>query len=128
MKQKMESLMLVLVGLINLIPVLGVFSASQMAQTYAIDIDTTDLELLMRHRALLFGIIGGFVLVAVIKPSYRPPAMMMAGVSMSGFMVLTLMLTGINDALYKIFWADVLGLGCLLVAVILSLYNKNSRP
>lgn len=119
--------MLVLVGLINLIPVLGVFSASQMAQTYAIDIDTTDLELLMRHRALMFGIIGGFVLVAVIKPSYRPPAMIMAGVSMSGFMVLTLMLSGINDALYKIFWADVLGLGCLLVATLLHINNNQSK-
>ena len=41
---------LVIVGLVNVVPVLGIFSASKMEKDYDVRIASKDLEILMRHR------------------------------------------------------------------------------
>ena len=75
---------LVIVGLVNVVPVLGIFSASKMEKAYDVRIESNDMAILMRHRALLFGLLGGFILYAAFFPIYHIPAMVMAGVSMIG--------------------------------------------
>ena len=49
---------LVVVGLINLAPVLGVVSAQKLEAAYSVTMAGNDLAILMRHRALMFGILG----------------------------------------------------------------------
>ena len=116
------TLCLVAVGLINLAPVLGILSASKMEKAYAVRIDSADLEILMRHRALLFGVLGGFILYSVFFPVYQIAAMIMAGISMIGFVVLVVVVGGYNRSIFKVLVADLVGIGLLLIAAGLNVF------
>ena len=115
---------LVIVGLVNVVPVLGIFSASKMEKAYDVRIASKDLEILMRHRALLFGVLGGFILYAAFFPVYHVAAMVMAGVSMIGFALLVLQVGGYNASIRKVFVADLVGIVFLLAAALLKLFNS----
>lgn len=101
---------LVIVGLINLVPVVGVLSAAKLESAYAVSLAGNDLIILMRHRALLFGILGGFILYAAFVPSFQVAAMIMAAVSMVGFALLVLLVGDYNAALHKVLLADIVGI------------------
>ena len=108
-----------LVGIINVLPVMGILGSMQLATAYGIEPPSDTLLLLLRHRALLFGIIGSFVLVSLLRAEYRVPALAMAAVSMIGFLVLAATADGSSDALRKIVAADLVGLLALGVAAVL---------
>ncbi len=118
MKHKLFLLFLLAVGVINIIPVLGLFSASQLAAAYGIDLNSAELALLMRHRALLFGLIGGLVLISLFKPQLQVTAMLLSGISMLGFMALAWPIDGLNDQVKRVFMVDVVGVLCLILAVV----------
>lgn len=44
------------VGIINCRPVVGVVSAPRIAKAYGVKVASPEIELLLRHRALLFGV------------------------------------------------------------------------
>ncbi|MEZ5503477.1 MAG: hypothetical protein R3E50_12800 [Halioglobus sp.] len=110
---------LVAVGLINLAPAIGVISAQKLESAYSIMLAGNDLALLMRHRALLFGILGAFIIFSAFNAVYQPAAMIMGGVSMVGFAWLALGTGGYNEAVGKVLLVDILGTVLLLAAVIL---------
>ncbi len=116
--------LLFLVGLINFLPVLGALSAERLAQAYSIEVVGSDLEILLRHRALLFGIVGGFILVSVFIPVYQGAAMIIGAVSMVGFLVLALQVGDYNAALQKVLWIDVGGIVLLAAAAVLKVFFK----
>ena len=116
---KLVTACLVIVGLINFVPVFAVLSAAQLESAYAVQLQGVDIELLMRHRALLFGIVGGFTLYAAFVPRYQSAAMLMAGASMVGFAALLLGTGGYNEALAKVLVADYVGIAFLAVAAVL---------
>ena len=107
---------LVLVGLINFAPVLGLLGASKLNQAYAISLVSHDMILLMRHRASLFGIIGAFVLYSAVTPKYQNAAMLMSFVSMACFVGLMLSGPEYNSALKKVMWVDVAGIVLVCIA------------
>ena len=76
-------------------------------------------HLLLRHRALLFGIVGFFILYAAFRPALQPLAMLAAGVSMGGFLILALGSKPANAALATIILLDRIGLIVLALAAIL---------
>jgi hypothetical protein len=113
------TLLLVLVALINILPVLGVASAARVESAYSVELASSDLEILLRHRALLFGIVGGFILYAAFVPAYRSVAIVMAAVSMAGFLYLIWTAGDYNPALRRIAQADGVGLVLLAIAALL---------
>ncbi len=113
--------LLVTVGLINLVPLVGVLSAGRIAAGYGIELPGPDLEILLRHRALLFGVLGGFIVYAAFQPALQWPAMVLAALSMAGFLLLAWTVGGYNAALAKVALVDVIGLVLLAVAVLLKL-------
>ena len=110
---------LILVGLINFVPVLGLLSVQNIESAYKTSLTDPNLIILMRHRALLFGVLGGFVLSSVFKPVYQNAAMVMAGISMVGFVLLTLIVGDFNEAIYKVFLVDIVAMFILVVAVLI---------
>ena len=112
---------LVIVGLINFLPVIAVVSAQRLESAYDVALSSNDLIILMRHRALLFGLLGGFILFSVYSPSYQSAAMLMAGISMVGFAVLAHSVGGFNAAMNKVLVADYVGIVFLIIAVVLKL-------
>lgn len=121
MTVKAINTLLFLVGLVNFLPVLGVLSGGRIAQAYGIELPGPDLEILLRHRALLFGIVGGFVFYALFVPAMQWPAIVMAGVSMVGFLVFMLQVGDYNASLYRVMLVDIAGIVLLLATVVLKL-------
>ena len=118
------TLCLVVVGLVNLAPVLGIFSGSKMEKAYDVRIASKDLEILMRHRALLFGVLGGFIIYAAFFPVYHIAAMVMAGVSMIGFAVLVVLVGGYNASIFKVLIGDLVGIAFLVAAALLKVFSQ----
>jgi hypothetical protein len=121
---KATAVLLFIVGVINFLPVLGVLSAARLSQAYAIELDGNDLVILMRHRALLFGIVGGFILYSVFVPGYQTAAMVMAALSMLGYIFLLWQQGGYNAALHKVLLVDIVGIVCLAAAVVLKFLSR----
>ena len=78
----------------------------------------------MRHRALLFGILGAFILYSAFVPFYQSAAMIMGGVSMAGFAMLVISVGGYNEAIGKLLFIDIVGILFLLAAGILKYVAK----
>ena len=116
---KLITVCLIIVGLINFAPLIGILSAQKMESVYSVSIMGNDLAILMRHRALLFGVLGFFILYSAFNPIYQPAAMLMAGVSMIGFAILVLTTGGYNEALAKVLIMDYIGIFFLTAAVIM---------
>ncbi len=113
------SILLLIVGAINFLPVIGILSAAKLASAYSVDLVGNDIIILMRHRALLFGIVGGFVLFSVFKPAYQSVAMVMAAISMVGFLYFVWAAGEYNDSIFRISMIDLAGIACLLLASVL---------
>jgi len=120
------SILLLIVGVINFLPVIGVLSADKLSGAYSIELIGNDIIILMRHRALLFGLIGGFLLFSVFKPSYQIAAMVMAAISMLGFLYFVWAAGDYNSSISKIAIIDLVGIVCLVIVLALKYASGNS--
>lgn len=62
---------LLLVGAIHLLPLSGVLGSARLKMLYGVPCDETNLEILMRHRAVLFGLLGAFLCYAAFRPDIQ---------------------------------------------------------
>lgn len=104
-----------LAGLILVTPLVGVLGAERLQSLYQVALDGPDLLLLMRHRAVLFGVVGGLLLVAAFRPALRAVAATVGLVSAGSFLLLALPLHELNAALQRVFWADVVAVTALVL-------------
>ncbi|MEL7296234.1 MAG: phosphopantetheine adenylyltransferase [Pseudomonadota bacterium] len=113
------TLIFILVGAINALPVVGVISATKLSSLYGIDVASPDLALLLQHRAVLFGLLGGLLVVAAWTPDFRTVAALAGIISMLSFCVLTVLLDVTNPALVRIAWIDVAAVVLLAIGLAL---------
>lgn len=111
------AVLLIIVGLINLVPVLGVFSAEGLESLYGLTALEPELSLLLRHRALLFGLLGSVIILSTFKPVFRPITYPLALISMLGFILLAPPAGSLNSALSGVLLADGLGVAICLLAL-----------
>ena len=62
---------LVIVGIIHLLPVTGFLGVSRLSALYGIAFEDPNLAILMRHRAVLFGLLGLFLIYAAFRPALQ---------------------------------------------------------
>lgn len=108
-----------IVGLINCAPLMGITGDSMLASLYAVDVASPDISLLLRHRAALFGIVGGYILISAFRPKHRPAATIMGFASMLSFMLLYLMIGAESTKLAGVFRIDVVAVILLAIATLL---------
>ncbi|MGH1350723.1 MAG: hypothetical protein ACRBBN_07940, partial [Methyloligellaceae bacterium] len=65
--------MLFIVGVIHLLPVTGVLGAGRLSALYGIEVVDPNLLILMQHRAVLFGLLGLFLVGAAFFSGWRWP-------------------------------------------------------
>ncbi|HEX5720990.1 MAG TPA: phosphopantetheine adenylyltransferase [Thermoanaerobaculia bacterium] len=106
---------LVIGGLIHLLPLSGVVGGERLATLYGISFAEPNSEILMRHRAVLFGLLGLFLIVAAFKPSFQVAAFIAGLVSVSSFLWLAYSVGGYNAEVGRVFTADIVALVCLVV-------------
>ena len=108
------SLMLVVVAVIHLLPLAGVLGAERLAALYGITIAEPNLAILMRHRAVLFGLLGLFFLLAAWQPRLQAIAFIAGFVSVLSFVALAWSTGGYNPQIARVLVADWVARGCLV--------------
>ncbi len=109
---------LLLAGLINALPMIGVLGAERLQALYGMAFDDPALRVLMRHRAVLFGLLGGGMVAAAFVPHWRIPMALAGLVSMLAFIALAALEGGGNAAIRRVVIADVMA--SLLLAAALA--------
>jgi hypothetical protein len=79
---------LFLAGTVNMLPSLLTFMPHRIAASYGIEAPDSNLELLLRHRAVLFGIIGGMMIYSSIAQKYYDLVTLAGLASMISFILL----------------------------------------
>ena len=111
--------LMLVVAVIHLLPISGFFGVEQLASLYQVKIDDNNLEILMRHRAILFGILGGFIAYAAFTPAIQPIAFLFAFISVASFFFLSYSVGDFNDAIRKVVIADIVASVSLFGAIVL---------
>lgn len=111
--------LLFLVGLINFLPIIGIVSLDKINQSYGLSLEDNNLAILLRHRALLFGLIGGFIFYSLFNPQHQVVAITLATVSMLGYLYFFWSIGEANAALLKVAYVDIIGVVILFIAIAL---------
>jgi hypothetical protein len=120
--------LLIVVGIIHLLPLPGVLGGERLAALYGLSFGEPNIALLMRHRAVLFGLLGAFLLLAAFKPAWHLLALVAAAVSVLSFLALAWLAGGaFNTQIQRVVVADIVALVCLAVAAIDHALDRTPR-
>lgn len=121
------SAMLIIVGIIHLLPLAGVLGSEKLSALYGLTINDPNLVILMRHRAVLFGVLGAFFVFAAFKPAFQPLAFVAGFISVVSFLWLAWSTGNYNAQVARVFTADIVALLCLIIAAACYLLINNKR-
>lgn len=110
--------LMLIVAAIHLAPITGFFGTRPLRALYGIEVESPDLEILMRHRAMLFGILGAFFAYAAFVPELQPVAFVAATASLASFFYLAVAVGNYRAPIRKVVIADVVAAVCLAGAVL----------
>jgi len=105
---------LLVAGLIHLLPVPGVMGAAALGRLYGVEVIDPNMAILLRHRALLFGVLGVLMLSAIALHGLRLTALAIGLFSATSFIVVALWVGGYNTAIGRVVLAD--GVAVILLA------------
>ena len=107
---------LFIAGVINFIPSLLAFWSDKIQSSYGIEVPDANYELLLRHRAVMLGIIGGVMIFSAISKKYYSLSVIIGLISMVSFIILCFLIDGnINAELQKVMKIDIVAILILLV-------------
>ena len=110
--------MLAIVGLIHLLPVSGVLGRTRLQALYGLSINDPDLLILMRHRSVLFGLLGAFLLYAAVRPAMQPIAYVAGAVSVVSFLWIAKSAGHTNAHVARVVTADWIAVVCLVIGAV----------
>ena len=125
--KNLGTVLLMGVGLLNLAPIIGIISTQQLESLYGITDLSADLEVLLRHRAVLFGLLGSFVLLSVTRTQLRPIACFAAFIAMASFAYLAWTVDVVGNPLRRVAIADIAGLVALSIVVMIEFRVQRSQ-
>jgi hypothetical protein len=109
------------VGLVHLLPVVGVTGAKSLDKLYGIQISDANLLVLMRHRAVLFGLIGALLIVAAFVPDIQLAAIAVGLISLLSFILIAQSTRNYNAKIEQVVRIDIVAWVFLAVALGLKL-------
>ncbi len=112
---------LLVAGIINLLPVSGVLGRTWLESLYGFSVALPDLEILLRHRAILFALLGGLLIGSIFRPAIRTIAVIAGVISMASFIVMALLVGNWGPPIRTVMIVDVVGLLALLPALMATL-------
>ncbi|HET6357777.1 hypothetical protein [Streptomyces sp.] len=120
--------LLVVVGAVNLLPAVVAVAPSRINTAYGVSVDgadSADLTVLLRHRAVLLGLVGIGLLCAAFIPSLRVPAMIAGAASMGTFLLFAYATPALNSATMRVGRIDVAAIALLAMTAVL-IWRKNA--
>ncbi|NNE66389.1 MAG: phosphopantetheine adenylyltransferase [Pyrinomonadaceae bacterium] len=127
MNKKVISVLLVIVGFINFFPVIGIVSSDVLAGLYGIDAPAGDLLILLRHRALLFGLLGALIIVSAFRERLQSIAICSGFVAMIGFILISLTEPEKGEAITSVANIDIVATLLLAIVVFLRVGRTTER-
>jgi hypothetical protein len=124
--RRLVAVALALVGVVHLLPLSGALGAERLGALYGVAIDEPNLALLMRHRAVLFGVLGAFMVCAALRPAWHGPALLAGAVSVASFLALAALEGGLNAHVGRVVMVDVAALAALAIGGIAHLWAYSS--
>ncbi|WP_373513396.1 hypothetical protein [Persicitalea sp.] len=113
-------ILLVVVGIINILPGILAFLPSKISKSYGIEIPNVNFELLLRHRAAMFGLIGGIMIYSAISKRLYEVSTFIGLFSMGTFIILYFVLgNSVNIELKKVMLFDIVAIVILLLGYVL---------
>ncbi|MFD6859402.1 hypothetical protein ACFWCF_18940 [Rhodococcus sp. NPDC060090] len=128
---RLGSVLMAGVGFAHLVPATAMMSRDRVEDVYGITVNDSDTELLLRHRATFFGLIGVGLIVGAVDPRYRIAALASGALPLGSFVVLANTIGTSNDALTRVARVDVGLLGALATAALASsrgVHHPRRRP
>jgi hypothetical protein len=125
--KKLAAIMLIIVGIIHLLPVSGVLGQEHLTALYGLSFDEVNITILMRHRAVLFGLLGGFLVFAAFRPAAQPLAFSAGFASVGSFLVLAHAGGSYNAAVARVVAADWIAVACLSVGAVAAVFASRTR-
>lgn len=122
--QTIMTLCLIIAAIIHLLPTMGVLGAQQLSTLYQLDLSEPNIAILMRHRAILFGLLGAFLMWAAFKPEVQLVAILVGLVSVVSFLILAHSTGDYNPAIAKVVKADWIALMALVVGLGIHVYQR----
>jgi hypothetical protein len=103
---------------LHLLPLAGVVGASRLSALYGIAVVEPNLELLLRHRAVLFGVLGGLCIAAAFRPALQGVTLAAAATSVISFLLLARAVGGYNAQVGRVVTADWIALAALALGAV----------
>ena len=116
MTEKITAALFLIVGVVNLIPMAVFFDIRQTTKLYGVEVTDSTMLVLMRHRAILLGIVGIILIYAAIRPEARWIAFGLAALSKISFIYLWATSSGSSAEIRKVALIDVAAMVVLCVA------------
>lgn len=112
-------------GFINAAPVALAFLPEKISSSYGIELMSPSLELLLRHRAILFGLVGGLMIYSAITKKHYSLAVLIGFISMLSFVLFGQLIDGaMNPELSKVMWIDIVGIVILMIGYLGKQLNR----
>jgi hypothetical protein len=124
MLDKIASVLLFVVGIINILPIMVFFDPTKTAKLYGFPLEGESLTILMRHRGILLSLIGFALITAAFKSEYVILAVGLALISKITFIFLTFTSASYTTEVQKVALIDVGSIVLLLIALGLYFYGK----
>lgn len=110
------SIALVVAGVVHLLPLAGVAGSSRLASLYGVSATEPNLAILLRHRAVLFGLLGAFLLYSAFRAELEGIALIAASISLATFVALSLVVGGLNQQIRRVVVVDLFALALVIAA------------
>ncbi|WP_147433783.1 phosphopantetheine adenylyltransferase [Acidovorax sp. 93] len=117
-------MILVLVAVVHALPLVGVLGAGKLAQLYGTPVQDAGVELLLRHRAVLFGLLAAFMGYAALRPELHRLGLVVSVVS---FLLLSWLQRGSALSAPLVTAVRVDGVALALLVVGLALHLRRSH-
>jgi len=108
---------LLIAAVIHLLPITGVAGGARLTTLYGLDFSDPSLQILMRHRAVLLGLLGAYLAFAAFVPAHRTVAFTAGFVSVLAFLALSFASGNYNPAITRVVAADLVALVALVAGV-----------
>ncbi len=117
--EKLRAGLLIVAGVIHLLPLVGLRGSVALGRLYGFEVSDPNLQIVLQHRALLFGLLGALLIGAAFVPRYQALAVGAGLISAGGFIVIAFLVGEFDPAIRRVVVADVVAVGCLLGAAVL---------
>lgn len=124
MLDKIIFVILLIVGIINLLPLIVFFDFTKTVKLYGVPIEGESLIILMRHRGVLLSLVGITLIISVFKADYRILAIAVALISKIAFIFLTFTADNYTSEIKQVALIDVGAILLLLLALGLNYLSK----